>query len=972
MEHYTNSLDIIREELNNIRDHDTNSFTFDLPKSQFDKNSNLPNLNDLTKAPNFNECPRLAVDENGDNKYLNQTQLENLRKDGTFAIPSEDFPNQDHVWKVNSALQLGTENNKEGLFNTLSTGCYQFIVAIPDRLYDGAYCNVVDGFYHLVKSIKNMVAALIGLSTERDLYRKQEIQNKLLEFTESKFIESILSSTDIIESSFTIQLPNNQTINLILDKREIIIKALSEPYKNFMIYWNKTKFERRKKLLSKNSISNIDDNVLDILENNENNIKNIDESHIESILKEEQTAYQKELFNLINNHLNNEDASALINLIDSILIFRDELKLHQENKAHALQLYTELLKKEHYIMSRHNDWMQRKIKQFNEDWDRSNPVEDVYKIIGDKLTGQAKYIFASNQFIRKSNEYKVEEDMLNNTQTNDSSTFSFRIWNPANWIITQGEKSYTVEKYNTFELNNTYPGWKLVNTCINTAQYLWNGCFYLIVNLYQGQFGLRSLYGLDKFNTDVNFDNTTGTLTPNMVNLTWFGRIKRLWKNITKSIEDFENAPDDGIFGKAFSRILNRFWNYIVCGAFGTLLCFIGHPILVLLNTLVSTLGLVASPLWAPLFAFARYLCQVFIYDFDSSKNSVAPLPKVFWKFFIKGLGQILVSLGGVITHGLIGGIVCSWGLFSYSARHIYDASMYHIILKNLAKIPRTDVDGWFLSVRRISGPGLSMQYFQIVDYNFVLYTLLQYLEKLENDAYLIEIEHVINKPLNNLLNYYSQFKEVGMTHNSTRVNTFKDTQKELTTYLHKLIDNNKMHYMENKSMIRMSYNDLLIAMERGSELVRQFTQKNIFPRLTDREEIQFWSSKNVIQNDWIGLTKHCYCTIFNDSIMIPLEETDIKGFHLKVSEISIQNFIKDLFNGVPQQGIDFNIMSPIMIDKLSNLPSNEFSVNDAFYYNDKRMFTITYNNIIKYKKRKNEKITTINDSKSYGTFEMV
>ena len=153
----------------------------------------------------------------------------------------------------------------------------------------------------------------------------------------------------------------------------------------------------------------------------------------------------------------------------------------------------------------------------------------------------------------------------------------------------------------------------------------------------------------------------------------------------TKSIETFENSPDDGIFGKTFSRILNRLWNYGVVGLIGTPLCFIGHPMLVVLNTIISALGLITSPVWAPIIGLFRYLCQLFVYDFDSSSNVIMPLPAAIYKCFVKGLGQMLLSLGAIIGHGFVGGVVCSYGLLSYSVRHIYDASMYHFILKHLA-----------------------------------------------------------------------------------------------------------------------------------------------------------------------------------------------------------------------------------------------------------------------------------------------
>jgi hypothetical protein len=69
-----------------------------------------------------------------------------------------------------------------------------------------------------------------------------------------------------------------------------------------------------------------------------------------------------------------------------------------------------------------------------------------------------------------------------------------------------------------------------------------------------------------------------------------------------------------------------------------------------------------------------------------------------------------------------------------------------------------------FLLTARISGPGLSGDYFYLIDHSFALIMLQFQLESLEIAAYTAEMRRKIAAPSEALHQYYRQFEEVGLS----------------------------------------------------------------------------------------------------------------------------------------------------------------------------------------------------------------
>lgn len=933
-------INLIRREIDQFEDHKIDNFDMTLPKSSFNGiHHETIDLSKVAKKPNFNECTSLSVNQYGNSKYLDKAQLKTLRKEGKVVVQSVDFQGQEHVWQISPILQKGTKNTQESFYDDLSVGCHQIIVSIPNRIYKGEYFTLLNGVKNIFKAIIDLPVLFVGWTEKRKKYADYEVKMKMEEFTINKFMETILSGANIPSNCYTIETLNGNSIHLILDKKIYIVEKLKLPFNEFKIYWEQTKLDRRKEILKSFNFANDDENI-------------------KQSLIVENSLYKKEIDRLIRLNLDNDDAESLINLINNLIIFRTHLDNHTKQKNIDLEAHKEYLRESHYIMCRSDDWMNNQIEDFNTKWFNDHPIEDVYNRISHDLTGQEKYIFDLNRSIETSEEYRLEKEKLENMEVPSRIfVFNFRIWNPKNWKITEKNNYYEANKYNSVELSTSFPGWRLANIAMRTGYMFNNGIFYLLVNFHQGKFGLRSLVGLETFYTGVDINRHTGELESVMPNETWFGRIKLLWENISRSRQEFEDTPDTGILGKSFTRIINVLWNYVIKGGLGTALCFVGHPILVVLNTIVTGLSVITSPLWAPVFAILKYLFDIFIYDFDlpneHDTGAIGIFRIIFYNLLVKGLGQIGTTLIGIAGHGLISLIVFCWALISNGVRYIYDAGMYHILLKNLAKVPGDD---GFL-VRRISGPGLGNDYFHLISHKLALVMLQYQLEKMEMDAYAIQMKHRIEKPLEDLLEFYEQFKNVGMVcdHKKSPVKDYTITKEKLKEQLKEMTNEywnnyNIKKHIDNKHLIKMTNDDLVIAMEIGVGMVQDFVSKQILPRLSINEQMQFWTSKNVIQNDWIGLVKYCYCVLFNNEIMTSIEEVDVNGFHLVAKETNVASFIKDLFDGEPKDGLEYNAINPLTISKLLKLSNETILPTDVFSYQEINKLSIDKTKIKKYK----------------------
>ena len=910
--------------LDRIQDWEPESFDFNPPVSHFSNHGPVINVDNMIKPPETDECRRLAKDASGRAVRLNRAQLEQLRESGTFSVCST-IPNQQHTWRVNRLVQSGTDHITDSFYNYLALSLENIIIGIPNRVYKGSHVTIVRSGKELASGFWNIPLLIFGWNSKKPTHTEYQMNNILKEFLLDEVIRAVVKRYDYDNKMIYLEPDGRQ--GRTVEQYKEMVKQILEPYNIFMAQQNKNKVARRNQLYNNYS----DQPLLS------------KEEILKNVANEESIMLQQEILRIIQDTLQPDCADALTNLVMAVSLLRNELSKYHKEQTAAIESYERSLKAEHSILYRIPTWKDRKMAEFEEKWLRDHSLHRLKHDIYDRLgANQEAQIFGANLHSETDIKYLNFKTKLE-TQKEPERTFifKFRIWNPKSWKIINNNGYYHLEKYTNVTNKTTYPGWRISNFFLRIAKYFNNGTNSLVSNAIFGPFGLRSLYGLGEFDCDYKVDNEGHLVAKYRLN-TWFGRIGNLWRNISKSRREFEAKEENGLLGKSFTRIFNWLWNYLGKGLFGTVLIGAGHPLLVFLNSVLSIIGFVSSPVWVLGSVLFVCLWNLFIYDTDAPADQelkFMPLVRaLIEKILIKGIGQFVVSVGAIAYHGLAALLILTWAVFVASIRHSYDFAVYHCILKFKAKIPSEDD---FL-VKRVSGPGLSSKYFYLATQEFALLMLQFQLESMEMEAYKHEMRNRINAPRNQLLYLLESFNGVGLQHNpkGARVQAFTETRSQLEKQMEeiekKFWTSHKIRgSIREKDKIRLDQNNLAMAIQRGAQLCRDFVPEHIFSRMDAGYFDSFWVSRGLEQNDWNGLAIHCYRLVFGDSIMTPFENIDSEGFHLVVEEHNVKQFVDSLFEGEPSDGLNTVPINPLVnlhdsaksdtkVVDLENLFSNE------------------------------------------------
>lgn len=910
----------IKDDLMSFKDYDITNFGKDLPKSKLEKISAI-DLNNVIVPVNLNECDELARDVNGNKIPLNDDQLKSVRDHGILCVDSKLSPDLwrpakaelKHVWQLNWILQKGKQPTKETFLNEISMFCDQIFVQIPARVMNiDKSLSIGNGIFNICKTVDHILNLFIGMP--RSIYKNSNntVQSRLHTYCKNEIIKSIMGK-NITNIDGTVS-GSGSSLYVLVDRIRSMITKLNDPIKEFIKNWTFDTLKRRNKLSDSLSYDS----------------KHKSQEIATNILNLERELYKKEIFKIIKNTLDKNDALILIRVIKTVLLYDSYVKKYNEDKQKAIVDYKNQLKDEHNIMTRRPHYVKTHVAEFIIEYEAKYPLEEIInRDISKKLSGQEKVIFNKYHEILNSQEYadykrSLEKKMI----PQQNFQWKFKIWLPRNWKINKmSNDMFEVQKYSLINSSTKYPFWRFYNFLLRTLKYFCNGNYNLFMNFLYGPIGLMSLVGTKEFASQYDIDRKTGKLIVTGTTHTLWSRIAALWQNVKESREEFEKSKDTGILGKSITRVFNIIWNYGIKGLFGTALCVIGHPILTVCNSIISLASIITSPVWAPVLSLLKYLFDMFIYDesFPFDKLNWLKLFKVvIWNFLTKGLGQILFSGLGIMAHGIWGVMILLWAFCSNGIRAIYDALIYHLILKHLAKIPSED---GFL-VKRIKGPGLSEQYHYVINYDLALIMLQFELEKMEFDAYYKNKTHEIDQPYDELLKYYKQYNTCGLSPNYSvdPLKKFSETKKNVYNKLNKLSDEHwKNHKMSNslneRDKIKLNKNDLYALYDQGSQLCESFITNKVLSRLTQGECLTFWKDKNVAPGDWKNIVIYCLKRSFNDSITIPIEDTDGNGFAIEVKKINTKNFIRKLLHAnlgdsIEIESIDYSKNSVHDIEK--------------------------------------------------------
>jgi len=255
-------------------------------------------------------------------------------------------------------------------------------------------------------------------------------------------------------------------------------------------------------------------------------------------------------------------------------------------------------------------------------------------------------------------------------------------------------------------------------------------------------------------------------------------------------------------------------------------------------------------------------------------------------------------------------------GAFHYSryfVRSAYDWFMFHGIVKIKGRIP---IQNSFMAVR-IQGPGLASNYYFQIKPDLALLALQLHMEKKVLEQYTIFINSKINEPEKalsalqaQLLGFFATTLDpshrIPVQLSKQRWELEKLVQDALQQRQQKLI---LQGIVPNNAHIRQTQSDLEQTLRRGTLLVQEYYPKKIFRWMSKSQVREHWFSKELVENDWNGLTQSLLQEVFYVDILQPLEEAD-KSFKLEVQHVNIHEFATMLEKGEPRD--DLSLLLPV------------------------------------------------------------
>ena len=944
---------LIAQDLDQIKDH-SRTMEFYIPKSELSKESNLDTqvrLKDYLKSPDTDEVQSLARDgHNGEIKRLSKTQLNQIHATGKFTVPSQQFAPHVHEWEVKNFFQKGVADSVETFKNGLALSLEHFVIFVPNRLWRHEDFSFFVGLKSFVSGFLGLFVQMIG-GVERKTVFPSESEKSTIRL--DTFLSNFLTDPDSVSSKDVLtgkvrRIYTYEGVTILTDLTfgdSQLRSKIREPYEKFMKQWEIDTPRRRQtlalQLAPQFSTEELPQEVVntEAIVLQEEIFKLIHETSIQSqnttqttipITSESSSEISEENdnnkvadnvaeSNVAERAIESSGAKDLCNLILAVQLIRDSISHYRLTRDNAHHIYMNELKEKHSLLSRLPKWTAIKSSNFLKKYDIEHPFSQVIEGLSERLSGQEKYIFDSNT----ASQADFENNVKKATKKEPGKVFkwNFHIWRPSHYKVIEnkreegGESWYQLSKYRKFKTTSNYPGWRFANLFLRIGQFFVNGLRGLVAWMSFGPLGFRSLWGINDYQPDKTVNRQTGELIPTgPVFSTWVGRIRNLWTHIKKSVDDFHAKPDNGTFGKSLQKpFVVGFWNYFCKGVIGTLFAFVGHPILTLLNIGISGALILTSPVWAIGGSVFIHLFNMLIYDFDATETDVSfinpekhpntykqrnwfPIPRLLiGDMLILGLGRMiaapLVAVGNVAL-GTVGYLLST---LRYTFTRIWDNVMFYCVWKPFGRVPNRN--DYFST--RISGPGLSMKYFQIIKSDIGILMIKYSLEKDKVASLRKEIEEHIDQPSNRLKKFYAQFKELGLIEDisGTKTKEFAATKTELYKRLDKAVrdhfDSLIVDGTISNNNVRFTRQDLVHCIEQGTEICKNYCEKNQtnFPS-------NWWSCKSVVEGDYENLAIYFLKSVFGNSIIQPIEEADPEGFRINVDESTLPKYVKMVCKG--------------------------------------------------------------------------
>jgi len=432
---------------------------------------------------------------------------------------------------------------------------------------------------------------------------------------------------------------------------------------------------------------------------------------------------------------------------------------------------------------------------------------------------------------------------------------------------------------------------------------------------WKSPFGLKALCFYDFF-TDYDVNDRGVIFECSPVSSTYPRSIVNLMNWILDSRREFESLPDEGLFGKGFSRILNLINNYVIRLCIYGPILLISYPIIIVL---ISTLGIVfaiTSWLWTFISLIIYTLFCFTIYDFDGGVSSWFPGIRIAYNFLIPGCLSMALSLAGIVLHPVASLIVLIFAFVWFIIIYLLNIFSFGLI-KLLAKIPKYDTPiAW-----KIGGPGVSTSFYNQISVDDALMLITSELEQVELNYYKRELETLLERPTTVSNNEISNL----FNHASLSFNIKGEVSDSIYKYKQKLNDqvySRINNFPQKPYNVRFSKGELAIILKVGIELLMDLNK-------TKKFGTYIWDFLSLPENAWSRLVEQLFSNAFGGSDFLePLEDLDFRVVANKEVNNEYERAKKKILTNY---NLETRVLNVVVDKKVIQIP-NEVKLNEIYH----------------------------------------
>ncbi len=853
----------------------------------------------------------LSVGADGRRRKLDADQLQQVRQSGTFDVESRSFPGMHHRWQISSIWQNGRDRiqQTQHAMNDHALGLAAW--EGPRRIVgDVDEFSIRSGLARMWLGIKEATNILVGL---KDDYPKYPYEYRLKEEISRHEIRTLLDKI-MPEDHRRGRRPvmkDGERLNTHLDETFNNLDMITTMYRAHELQWRAERESRRARLTAE-APEGKDVTVY--------------------IQEQEQRMQQTAVYDMIRTMLP-EGADAAIDAMEIVAVLRRVTDAAEDARTAAIKAFEEKLKKEHTVMSRIYPWVQHKVDAFAKEYDSDHPrvslLPDMLNGI-ESLTGQPARLFRDRAAIHTSDAMTETRARLKAKRNPKEYMFMMPIFRKKLWTIEERQWGYQLITDKTYVVKANFVGWRFRVYWLLMLEMLTNGVYWAVETLLWGKFGLRALYGFDRFSHSFTVNHHSGSLErTSPFHTTWAGRLLRLWANVRDDRERFEARPDRGFFGKSFSRVFNVLHNYVIKLGLGVPLIVVLHPVLTILNTIATAIVIVTSFIWGPVATIAIAVWSALIKDSfftNTQELGFLPLPRALIELIlIRGAAQCVISVVSIPVFYAIALGAVTGGIIQRGVRTAWDTAMFHVIIKPRANVPAFDT---FVAVRT-SGPGMAARHRILIPNDAALIILRHHLESVELSWYEKAARTAISEPLSAARDFYSQFEPVGLRIcGSPVLAEIEASSAALTKRLDNMLslrrDDTIVTNTYTMQDARVRSETLEVLLEQAEIVTRKTMESRIRRWMTEEQHKQFMADHDAFDGNYRSVAIRMLKQAIGDRVLDPLLGEDERGFGLEVSDNTVRTLFSGLFDGDLRHELE-NVSktepTPITTENIRDLP---------------------------------------------------